>query len=533
MRISLPLLLVPMPNPVPLATKEEEERRAWVTTHHEVVRLIKECFGDRFSNNEIFDRLKISRRTGYRALGNDERIGKAPGRKPKIAEETIREMIDYIESGGCNDVGNVWKHLAEKFAPDCNPKTVQDAVKKSGFKNYHSESSIEYLTPWLCSTPSSEEDELSGSSDNVKLEPLLQEQLPDNQMAPIEEDAAAEQLQQEQNANEHAQQVEQAQQAEQMQREQQQQQQNVFDPALHQTPPQSAHEILRDAINTAPEQHIRYVLHEITNRDPPAMQIAHQYLCSQFPAPPAPPVAQMSAPPPLGGNPLAPTQLRSNANPLEAEIINTKGRRIAICRRCAQHFDRAENTMESRNCLYHKGSPQKTDPNSSGTIETDPTAFIWSCCGGNGDVRGCCRAMHTTKKKRKYSSKKRDATTAGLDDSGDDVDESTIMETPHMTPSAPPEHYDPQMSQQQAQALQGHPHLGAQMVNDPNIDSSLQDLQPPMHGQQQMQMANIQMGAPQAAMQSGHATPQAIDSKLDLSALQMASQQPPPQQQNS
>lgn len=127
-----------MPNPVPLATKEDEEKRAWVTAHHEVVRLIKECFGDRFSNNEIFDRLKISRRTGYRALGNDERIGKAPGRKPKIMESTIKDMIEYIEAGGCNNVGNVWKHLAMKFAPDCNPKTVQDSVKKSGFTNYHS-----------------------------------------------------------------------------------------------------------------------------------------------------------------------------------------------------------------------------------------------------------------------------------------------------------------------------------------------------------------------------------------------------------
>lgn len=139
-----------MPNPVPLATKEEEERRAWVTAHHEVVRLVKDCFGDRFSNNEIFDRLKISRRTGYRALGNDERIGKSPGRKPKIMSDTIKDMIDYIESGGCNDVGNVWKHLAEKFAPDCNPKTVQDAVKKSGFKNYHS---MFQIASAICSSP--------------------------------------------------------------------------------------------------------------------------------------------------------------------------------------------------------------------------------------------------------------------------------------------------------------------------------------------------------------------------------------------
>lgn len=509
-----------MPNPVPLATKEEEERRAWVTAHHEVVRLIKECFGDRFSNNEIFDRLKISRRTGYRALGNDERIGKAPGRKPKIAEETIREMIEYIENGGCNDVGNVWKHLAEKFAPDCNPKTVQDAVKKSGFKNYHSTLIDNHISLNIFG--------LTSFLDNVKLEPLLNEPLPDNQMAPIEEDAAAEQLQQEQNsANEHAQQVEQAQQAEQMHREQQQQhqQQNVFDPALqHQTPPQSANDVLRDAISSAPEGHVRYVLHELTNRLPQAWQVAHQYLCSQFPGPSAPPVAQMSAPPQIAGSPLPAAQLRSNG--LEAgEIINTKGRRIAVCRRCNQHFDRAENTMESRSCLYHKGSPQKTDPNSKGTIETDPTAFIWSCCGGNGDVRGCCRAMHTTKKKRKYSSKKRSASEAGLDnDSGDDVDESTIMESAQMTPTGQ-QHYDSPISHQQAQTLQSHPHLGGHIVNDANIDSSLQDLQPQMHGQQQIHVQNMQMGAPQAAMQSGRATPQGLGSDHDLSALQMANQQ--------
>ena len=109
-----------------------------MTSHHEVVKIIKDCFGDRFSNNEIFDRLKISRRTGYRALGNDERIGKAPGRKPKITDETIKNMVEYIETGGCTDQGNVWRHLAERFAPDCNPKTVQDAVKKSGFKNNRS-----------------------------------------------------------------------------------------------------------------------------------------------------------------------------------------------------------------------------------------------------------------------------------------------------------------------------------------------------------------------------------------------------------
>ena len=363
----------------------------------------------------------------------------------------------------------------------------------------------------------------------MKLEPLLNEPLPDNQMAPIEEDAAAEQLQQEQERDdEHAQQVEQAQQAEQIQREQQQQQQqqpppSVFDPALQQQAPhQSANDVLREAISSAPEGHVRFVLHELTGRLPQAWQVAHQYLCSP-PLPQAgPPVAQMSAPPQIASSPLPPHQLRSNG--LESgEIINTKGRRIAICRRCNQHFDRAENIMESRNCLYHKGSPQKTDPNSEGSIETDPTAFIWSCCGGNGDVRGCCRAMHTTKKKRKYSSKKRNASEAGFDnESGDDIDESTIMESAQMTPVG--QHYE-QMTEQQAQALQGHQNIGNNVVNDANIDSSLQDLQPQMHGQQQMHVPSMQMGAPQAAMQSGGASPQGIDNNHDLSALQMANQQ--------
>lgn len=72
---------------------------------------------------------------------------------------------------------------------------------------------------------------------------------------------------------------------------------------------------------------------------------------------------------------------------------------------------------------HNTGSPQKIDATSdadsaSTTLETIPEAFIWSCCGGNGSNRGCCHAMHTTKKKRKYTSKKRDATAAGLDDEG-------------------------------------------------------------------------------------------------------------------
>jgi len=67
------------------------------------------------------------------------------------------------------------------------------------------------------------------------------------------------------------------------------------------------------------------------------------------------------------------------------------------------------------------GSPQKISPEEVGAIEQSPEAFIWSCCGGNGNVKGCCRAMHTTKKKRTYG-KKRSAAAAGLggEDSGAD-----------------------------------------------------------------------------------------------------------------
>lgn len=244
-----------MPNPVPLATKEEEERRAWVTQHHEVVRLAKDCFGDRFSNNEIFDRLKISRRTGYRALTNDERIGKAPGRKPKITEETIKEMIKYIEDGGCSDVGNVWKHLAEKFAPDCNPKTVQDAVKKSGFKNF---------------------------TNQVKLDSLLQQTVPENQLAPNEEahqrELQADHTEQTPHQLPHAQQpMHHAHAA-------------AIDPVFSQhTAPD---DVLRGAIQTAPLEHIRWMLTECVLRLPEAASLTSQYLCpfAVSHAPPPPPI---------------------------------------------------------------------------------------------------------------------------------------------------------------------------------------------------------------------------------------------------
>ena len=83
--------------------------------------------------------------------------------------------------------------------------------------------------------------------------------------------------------------------------------------------------------------------------------------------------------------------------------------------------------MDSRNCLYHKGSPQKIFPDENASILHTPESFIWSCCGGNGLVRGCCRAMHTTKKKRKYG-KKRDATTAGLDNEDSGVEDTTTFD---------------------------------------------------------------------------------------------------------
>ncbi|KAI9722486.1 MAG: hypothetical protein M1828_004733 [Chrysothrix sp. TS-e1954] len=455
-----------MPNPVPLANQEEEDRRAWVTSHHEVVKLAKDCFGDRFSNNEIFDRLKISRRTGYRALGNDERIGKAPGRKPKIAEITIKEMIDYIENGGCNDVGNVWKHLAEQFAPNCNPKTVQDAVKKSGFRNLRSE---------------------------VKLEPLLEQQLSDDQLAPVEEDElAARQLQAQQQEEEarqaqEAQQVEQAQEAQRVEQARQEQQQAAIDPQFQQQP----QDTLREQIETSPPETIRYVLHHLVAQLPDAFQIALQFFDPYAPASANPPVAQM-------GSSGSYTDALQNFHTMSADTPDSGGgrRKIVVCRRCDQAFDRQDNTMENRHCLYHKGrssfvecskilyilltdlpgSPQKIAPEEQGTIQDSPDAFIWSCCGGNGAVRGCCRAMHTTKKKRKYT-RKRDASAAGLDDGDSGQDESTMLD-----------------ESQLATPLQNH-------IDSSNIDSSLQDLQPAsMPRQMQMHLAS-QMGAPQASMQ--------------------------------
>lgn len=460
-----------MPNPVPLATKEEEERRAWVTHHHEVVRLIKDCFGDRFSNNEIFDRLKISRRTGYRALGNDERIGKAPGRKPKIMDSTIREMIEYIEAGGCKDVGNVWKHLAERFAPDCNPKTVQDSVKKSGFTNYHSMICVQ-----------SSEQQISDTTyaiDQVRLEPLLNEQVPENQPAPVEEEAAAVARELE---HERAQQIDPSMQQDQGQRQAQNEPtpQSAIDPVFQQQ--HGAQEglliqNLRLALPSAPDENIRYLIHELLGQMPETAHFMQPYLIpaahasNPRPAQPshaAPAVAQMTASAQaISDSPLR--QIQSHGPGGSISVIGQK-RRLAVCRRCERQYDRSINTMGTRECLYHKGSPQKINPAPTGTIEENPEAYIWSCCGGNGVVRGCCRAMHTTKKKRKYS-KKRDAETAELDDedgaaqSPDNEDDTSMLENTHM----------PTQMGATVNATGGD-----QPMSDPNIDSSLQDL-PPEH----------------------------------------------------
>ena len=356
-----------MPNPVPLATKEEEERRAWVTAHHEVVTLIKECFGDRFSNNEIFDRLKISRRTGYRALSNDERIGKAPGRKPKIMESTLNQIIEYLTNDGAKGVGNVWKHLAEKFAPDCNPKTVQDAVKKHGFNNYNSEllcpglAEISYTDNPLDPLESFDLNDflnLNDSSDSdcsiqgqVKLEPLLNLPLPDNQPAPAEEAAAAAAHLEQNELDQHAQQERQVQQAQQAQQVNDAQQ--VIDPTFHQHT-HTGEDELGHAIRTASDAQVRFILHEVTARVPAAYSLAHSYLPSVV----QPYTSRQSSAAQvahMGDS----NQMPSTPGGFHGQVANSSlssaKRRIAVCRRCNRQFDRAMNTMDKRECVYHKG----------------------------------------------------------------------------------------------------------------------------------------------------------------------------------
>ena len=109
--------------------------------------------------------------------------------------------------------------------------------------------------------------------------------------------------------------------------------------------------------------------------------------------------------------------------------------------------------------------------------------------------------MHTTKKKRKYVSKKRSATDAGFDEdddqNGDDndgdspgADESTMLESPHLDAGAHESHHTP--------ATPGR-------FDNPNIDSSLQDypgaIGPQVSLPMAAQMPHTPGTAPTAAMQ--------------------------------
>lgn len=186
--------------------------------------------------------------------------------------------------------------------------------------------------------------------------------------------------------------------------------------------------------------------------------------------------------------------------------------------------------METRECLYHKGqilpspnlirantppgSPQKISPEERGTIEQIPEAYIWSCCGGNGMVQGCCRAMHTTKKKRKYG-KKRDASAAGLDGEDSGADDSVLdslalhdadLDATSLHAASLHGALDAGLDVAAALHANGlhHDVLDHDAIN-PNIDASLQDLQPAqMPPQMNLAMAqgHLQLlGAPQGHMQ--------------------------------
>lgn len=314
-------------------------------------------------------------------------------------------------------------------------------------------------------------------ADQVRLEPLLAEQVPENQPAPVEEEAAAVARELEQ---ERAQQIDPAIQQEQGQRQTQNEAtpQSSIDPVFQQQPNATENltvHNLRATVMSAPEEYVRWVLQDLVARSSDATQAVQMYLVPNAhaanPQPAqashaAPAVAQMTAPAQIVQE--SPhRQIQPHGQGGSTSVIGQK-RRLAVCRRCERQYDRSENTMDTRECLYHKGSPQKINPATEGTLEDNPQAYIWSCCGGNGMVRGCCRAMHTTKKKRKYS-KKRDADTAGLDDedgagqSQDNEDETTMLEPPQM---------EAQMG------TGGGASSGTQSMANPNIDSSLQDLRP-------------------------------------------------------
>lgn len=247
---------------------------------------------------------------------------------------------------------------------------------------------------------------------------------------------------------------------------------------------------------------------------------------------------------------------------------------MAVCRRCSVQYDRAENTMDNRHCLYHKGSPVKTNPGSKGTIEEDPQAYTWSCCGGNGIVRGCCRAMHTTKKKRKYA-KKRNADEAGFDGNDDDGEESengvinanlpvfisnaqqqqrlnetqleaTTLDSPDRLKHRHEQYFD-QQPQQLSQALHNH-HSRSQdplqqpiLPSQPSIDTRLQnisqELQPDndlspsqmlLLGQQLQeynQSANMPMGYPQLPLKRNSDSPMSAQPGMKQIAQHLAQTQ--------
>lgn len=235
-------------------------------------------------------------------------------------------------------------------------------------------------------------------------------------------------------------------------------------------------------------------------------------------------------------------------------------------------YDRVENTMDNRQCLYHKGSPVKTGPGSKGTVETDPQAYTWSCCGGNGIVRGCCRAMHTTKKKRVYG-KKRNADEARLDgDDDDDGEDSGVgdklhiltsnayqeqqqineTELEHTTLNSPDprrqhrdQHFDNRLQLVDQASVERHAHQYTQqpiLPSQPAIDTRLQeiaeDLQPDtdlspsqmlLLGQQLQeynQSANTPLGYPQLPPKRDSDSPMSAHPGIEQIAQHLAQTQP-------
>lgn len=119
--------------------------------------------------------------------------------------------------------------------------------------------------------------------------------------------------------------------------------------------------------------------------------------------------------------------------------------------------------------------------------------------------------MHTTKKKRKYS-KKRDASNAGLDDedTGAEDKNTTMLDMSDMDDATPS-----RLAQMSAQ-MHAHFATASQALDDPNIDSALQDL-PTDHLAQGI-ADYIPTTAPQAAMQLQNADGDFDDDGMDQDA---------------